>query len=164
MILGISWQGLVAQIINFVILLVVLYIIGYKPIRKMLDERSTRIKEGIEKAELAKLAAERAEEEVQRRLEEARKEWQLILAQASEMGDRLKVEAREEARKEVEALIQRARAEIEMERDEAIDRLRAEFTDLAILAAERVIRRTLDREAHRQLIDEVLEEATTLRK
>jgi len=162
--LGISWQGLLGQIINFVLLLVLLYFIGYKPIRKMLDERSTRIKEGIDQAELAKEAAARAEEEVQRRLDEARKDGQLILAQASEMGERLKAEAREEARREAEALIVRARAEIGMERDEAIDRLRQEFADLAILAAEKVIKETLDKERHRRLIQEVLEESSTLRK
>lgn len=162
--LGISWQGLLGQIINFVLLLVLLYFIGYKPIRKMLDERSKRIKEGIDQAELAKEAAARAEEEVQRRLDGARKDGQLILAQASEMGERLKAEAREEARREAEALIVRARAEIGMERDEAIDRLRQEFADLAILAAEKVIKETLDKERHRRLIQEVLEESSTLRK
>lgn len=162
--LGISWQGLLGQIINFVLLLVLLYFIGYRPIRKMLDERSKRIKEGIDQAELAKEAAARAEEEVQRRLDEARKDGQLILAQAAEMGERLKAEAREEARREAEALIVRARAEIGMERDEAIDRLRQEFADLAILAAEKVIKETLDKERHRRLIEEVLEESSTLRK
>lgn len=162
--LGISWQGLLGQIINFVLLLVLLYFIGYRPIRKMLDERSKRIKEGIDQAELAKEAAARAEEEVERRLDEARKDGQLILAQAAEMGERLKAEAREEARREAEALIVRARAEIGMERDEAIDRLRQEFADLAILAAEKVIKETLDKERHRRLIEEVLEESSTLRK
>ncbi len=162
--LGISWQGLLGQIINFGLLLVLLYFIGYRPIRKMLDERSKRIKEGIDQAELAKEAATRAEEEVQRRLDEARKDGQLILAQAAEMGERLKAEAREEARREAEALIVRARAEIGMERDEAIDRLRQEFADLAILAAEKVIKETLDKERHRRLIEEVLEESSTLRK
>lgn len=162
--LGISWQGLLGQIINFVLLLVLLYFIGYRPIRKMLDERSKRVKEGIDQAELAKEAAARAEEEVQRRLDEARKDGQLILAQASEMGERLKAEAREEARREAEALIVRARAEIGMERDEAIDRLRQEFADLAILAAEKVIKETLDKERHRRLIQEVLEESSSLRK
>ena len=162
--LGISWQGLLGQIINFGLLLVLLYFIGYRPIRKMLDERSKRIKEGVDQAELAKEAAARAEEEVQRRLDEARKDGQLVLAQAAEMGERLKAEAREEARREAEALIVRARAEIGMERDEAIDRLRQEFADLAILAAEKVINETLDKERHRRLIEEVLEESSTLRK
>ncbi len=162
--LGISWQGLLGQIINFVLLLVLLYFIGYRPIRKMLDQRSNKIKEGIDQAELAKEAAARAEEEVQRRLDEARKDGQLILAQAAEMGERLKAEAREEARREAEALIVRARAEIGMERDEAIDKLRQEFADVAILAAEKVINETLDKERHRRLIEEVLEESSTLRK
>ncbi len=43
--LGINWQGLIGQIINFAILLGLLYFIGYKPIMKMFDERSRRIKE-----------------------------------------------------------------------------------------------------------------------
>ncbi len=162
--IGISWQGLLAQIVNFILLLVVLYFLGYKPIRRMLDQRSERIKEGLDKAELAGQAAARAEEEVQRRLDEARKEGQGILAQAAEIGDRLKSEAREEARKEAEALIQKARAEIGIERDETIERLRQEFADLAILAAEKVIKETLDKERHRRLIEEVLEESSTLKK
>jgi F-type H+-transporting ATPase subunit b len=151
-------------VVCFGILLALLIAFGYKPIRKMLDERSKRIKEGLDRAELAKEAAARAEEEVQKRLDQARQEGQLILAQASEMGERLRAEAREEARREAEALIVRARAEIGMERDEAIDRLRQEFADLAILAAEKVIRETLDKERHRRLIEQVLEESPTLRK
>lgn len=162
--IGISWQGLLAQIVNFVILLVVLYFLGYKPIRSMLDKRSERVKEGLDKAELAEQAAARAEQEVQRRLEEARKEGQGILAQAAEIGERLKAEARGEARKEAKALIQKARAEFAMERDEVIDHLRQEFANLAILAAERVIKETLDKERHRRLIEEVLEESSTLKK
>jgi F-type H+-transporting ATPase subunit b len=162
--IGISLYGLIAQIVCFGILLALLIAFGYKPIRKMLDERSKRIKEGLDKAELAKEATARAEEEVQRRLDEARHEGQLVLTQASEMGERLKAEAREEARKEAEAFVARARAEIGMERDEAIDRLRQEFADLAILAAEKVIKETLDKERHRRLIEEVLDESSTLRK
>ncbi len=162
--IGISWQGLLAQIVNFIILLTLLYFLGYKPIRSMMDKRSERIKEGLDKTELVEQAAGRAEQEVQRRLEKARKEGQGILAQATEIGERLKAEAREEARKEAEALIQKARAEFAMERDEVIDRLRQEFANLAILAAERVINETLDKERHRRLIEEVLEESSTLKK
>jgi F-type H+-transporting ATPase subunit b len=129
----------------------------------MMDERQKKIKEGMEKTELAEQAAARAEQEVQKMLEEARQDGQAILAQSSDMGERLKAEAREEARREAEALIQRARGEIEMERSEAISRLRQEFVDLAVMAAERVIRETLDKERHRRLIEETLEESTTLR-
>ena len=159
--LGINVPGLVAQIVNFSLLLVLLYFVLYKPILRRLDERSDRIKESLEQAELIKEKAEQAEQEFQRRMEEGRKEAQALVAQAEQVGQRLKEEARQEARREAEALINRARSEIHLERDEAISELRRQFADLAILAAERVINASLDETAHRRLIQEVLEEAAT---
>ncbi|MBA7683868.1 hypothetical protein ES703_92254 [subsurface metagenome] len=54
--------------------------------------------------------------------------------------------------------------EIRRERDGAIDELRKEFADLTIMAAEKVIEKSLDKPTHRQLIDKVLEQSTTLKK
>ena len=158
--LGISIEGLIGQIVNFLILLILLTVIAYKPITKMLNERSRRIKESMEQTELIREQMERAEQEVQKRLEEARKEGQIMLAQAEQIGERLKQEAREEARREAEAIMARARSEIKLERDEALNQLRLQFADLAIVAAEKVIKETLDKKAHRRLIEEVLEEST----
>jgi len=81
------------------------------------------------------------------------------LTQAGLIGERLKEEAREEARHEAEITIARARTEIQRERDESIEELKRQFVDLAITAAEKVISETLDKEKHRRLIDEVLEQA-----
>ena len=158
--LGISIEGLIGQIVNFLILLILLTVVAYKPITKMLNERSRRIKESMEQTELIREQMERAEQEVQKRLEEARKEGQAMLAQVEQVGERLKLEAREEARREAEAIMARARSEIKLERDEALNQLRLQFADLAILAAEKVIKETLDKKAHRRLIEEVLEEST----
>jgi F-type H+-transporting ATPase subunit b len=140
--------------------LVLLFGFAYKPIMRMLDERSNRIKESMEQAERIKEETARAEEMVKAQIEVGRKEGQAIVAQASQVGERVKEEARQEARKEVESLIARAQAEIEREREEAIEQLRQEFVDLALLAAERVINKSLDREVHRRLIEQVLEEDT----
>ena len=74
------------------------------------------------------------------------------------MGEKVKEEARAEARREAQGLLQRARGEIEVERGEMVAQLRREFAGLAIRAAEKVISRSLDRQAHRQLIEDVLEE------
>ena len=79
-------------------------------------------------------------------------------------GEDLRQKAQQEAREDAESLIVRARTEIQRERDDAVDELRKEFSDLAILAAEKVIERSLDKEAHRQLIDKTLEESGTLKK
>ena len=158
--LGISWQGLVAQLINFGILLVLLYFIAYKPIRKMLDERSDKVKTSMEQAEQMKEVMARTEEQVKEELDAARTERQNILAQAEQVGQQLKEEAREQAKQDAEVIVAKARTEIGRERDEAIAELKREFADLAIMAAEKVINETLDKEKHRKLIDEVLEQAS----
>ncbi len=162
--LGISLPILLAQVVNFIILLGILYLVAYKPLMRMLDERSRRVRESMEQAELAKEKAERADEEVKKRLEVASKEGQGVIARAVKLGEELKQKAQQEARQEGGALINRARIEIGRERDEAIDELRREFADLTIMAAEKVIDRSLDKKAHRKLIDKVLKEAKTLKK
>ncbi len=162
--LGISWQGLVVGLVNFALLLLLLYVFLYKPVLGMLNERQARIKESMERVEEIREQAARTEEQVRVQLEAARREGQAIVAQAQLMGERLKEEAREEARKEAGLLIARARADIEREREIAMDELRAQFVDLALLAAEKVIRETLDKEAHRRLIDEVLEQSGGLKR
>lgn len=157
--IGINVPGLVAQLICFFILFGLLSVLFYKPIRRILDERSERIRVSMEQAEQIKEQMAKTEEQVREQLEDARRGGQNVLAQAAQMGERLKEEARGEARHEAEIIIARARTEIERERDEAIDEVRRQFVDLAILAAEKVVSETLDREKHRRLIEEVLEQA-----
>ncbi len=162
--LGFSVSTLVAQIVNFLILLGLLYLVAYKPILRMFDERSRRIRESMEETQSIKEQAARAEEEAKKRIEAASKEGQELVARAVRTAGEVKQKAQQEAKPEAEALIAKARLEIQRERDEAIDELRKEFTDLTIAAAGKVIERELDKETHRQLIDKVLEESETLKK
>ncbi len=162
--LGINLPTLVAQIINFAILFGLLYLVAYKPIMRMLDERSRKIRESMEQTEFIRQQAEQAEEESKKQIEAAAKEGQEVVAQAVRTGEEVRREAQQEAKQEAESLISRARTEIQRERDDAIGELRKEFADLTILAAGKVIDRSLDKEAHHQLIEKVLEESTTLKK
>ncbi len=162
--LGISLPTLLAQVINFAILFGLLYLVAYKPIMRMFDERSRKIKESMEQTEFVKEQAAHAEEEVKKQLAAAGREGQEVVTRAVRTGEEARQKAQQQAKQEAEALITRARTEIQRERDEAIDELRQEFADLTILAAEKVIDRSLDKKAHRQLIDKVLEESKTLKK
>ena len=162
--LGINLPTLLAQIINFSILLGLLYLVAYKPIMRMLDERSRKVRESMEQTELIKQQAEHAEEEVKKQMEAAGKEEMEIIARAMHTGEEMRQKAQQDAKKDAESLITRARAEIQRERDGAIDELRKEFADLTIMAAEKVIEQSLDKQTHRRLIDKVLEESTTLKK
>ena len=161
--LGISLPTLLAQIVNFLILLGILYAVAYKPFMKMADQRSAKIRESVEEADKVKAEAARAEDDFKKRLEVAGKEGQEVIARAMRAGEEARQRAQEEAKKDAQALVERARTEIQRERDEAIGELRGEFADLTIVAAEKVIEKSLDKKAHQQIIEKVLDESANLK-
>lgn len=154
--LGFNLPGLIAQLVNFAILLIVLRLFLFGPIMNMLDERKRRIEEGLAKSEEAASMAEASEQQSQQVLAEARAEAQRLLAGAQESAASLRAELEEQARTDAERIRTDAQASIQAERDQAIQALRAEFADLTITAAERVVGQSLDRSAHQRLIDDVL--------
>jgi|FLYL01.1.fsa_nt_gi F-type H+-transporting ATPase subunit b len=157
--LGINLPGLVAQLINFTILLVVFTWLFRRFLFPMLDERRRRIEEGLQASEEAKQRLAQTEQEIAQEIARARQEGQALIVQAQEAAARLRAEETARARAEAEQMLERARAEIQLERDAAINEIRREFADLTIAAAERVIKRSLDKQAHKDLIEEVLREA-----
>ena len=160
--LGFHWPSLVVYVVNFTILLGILYLVGYKPILRILDQRSTRIRDSLEQADrIQKESAER-QVEMEQQLQQGRREGQALIEQARQMADRYREEERERARQEAETFLTRARADIQRERDNAVEEVREQFADLAITAAEQVIRRSLDRDAHKEIIEQVLEESEEL--
>lgn len=158
--LGINLPGLLAQLIGFAVLLALMRMIAYKPILRMMDQRSQRIREGLEAAEKMKEEAAQADVTVQKRLEEARQEGQGLIGQTQQIANRMQEEARQQAQAEGELLIARARNAVALERDEAIAQIRREFADLTIAAAEKVINQSLDKKAHERLIEEVLAQSS----
>jgi F-type H+-transporting ATPase subunit b len=160
--LGISVPGLLSQFVNFVLLLVVLRWVAYKPIIRMLDERSARIREAMEGAEELKRQAARTEEEFARRLAEARREGQEIIGQAEKIAERLRQDELDTTRRQVEELRTRALGDIARERERAVAELRRQVADLAVLAAERAVGNSLDQTSHYRLIDQAMAEAEKL--
>lgn len=154
--LGISLPGLITQLVNFAILLVVLRLFLWGPILKMLDERKRRIEEGLHASEAAASAAEASQVQAQAALEAARAEGRDLVARAQETAGRLRTELETQARADADRIVARAHEEMEQERLQAVQALRAEFADLTVRAAERVVGQSLDRSAHQRLIDEVL--------
>jgi len=161
--LGFNPAVLLAQLVNFTVLFVLLYVFAYKPILKMLDSRSKKIEESAQQAESIKEQLARTEEESKKRIEAASREGSEIVSKAVRRGEEARQQAQQDAQKDAETLIARAKADIQRERDEAIGGLRREFADLTILAAEKVIEKSLDKETHRQLIDKTLAESPTFK-
>lgn len=157
--LGINLPGLIAQLINFGLLFYLLNRFAFPRITAMLDERAQRIRESLEAAERARQAAAASQANVQAQLDEARRAGQAIIEQATRTADQLRGQLMEQAQREREAFMVRARAEFALERDKAVAELRRQFADLTIAAAERVINESLDASKHQRIVAEVLEQS-----
>src|SRR5512136_2804329 len=107
--LGINLPVFISQAISFLILFGLLYALGYKRILKMLDERSARIKESLEQAEQVKQQSANAGEEIKKQLQTASQHGQEIIARATKTSDEIRAKAQDLAKKDADALIQRAR-------------------------------------------------------
>lgn len=156
--LGINLGYLISQIVNFTLLAVLLYFVAYKPILRMLDERSARIQKGLADAEAASKRAEEMEQEFERRMGEARKQGQEIVAQATQMSEKARQEILDKARDEAVAQIAKAKDEISRERDAAMADLRKQVAELSVAISEKVLGETLDEQRQRRLIAQFLEE------
>ena len=162
--LGIHFPSLAIYLVNFLLVLLLLYLFAYKPLLRLMDQRAERIRESLEAADTARQEAASSQEAIQEQVTEARREGQRIMDQAREASERFRTEEMDKARQEAEAFVERAKEDIARERDTALQEVRASFGDLAITAAERVIRSSLDLQAHEELINQVLEEGESLRR
>lgn len=150
---------LIAELLIFLVTLAFLYRVAWGPLLSILEARRKRIQEGVEAAEQAKRDREAAERDYQARLEEARREGQRLLDRIAKEGEGLRKELEEKARQDADGIVERARAEIQQERQSAIEDLRRQVADLAVMAASRIIGESLDEKKHRELIDRAIEEA-----
>lgn len=136
----------------FVVLLFVLRKWAWGPIVKALQDRENGIKKDIEDAKTSRREAEDLLDKYRKQLDEARKEAQKLIGEATARAEALHEEKKKEVQAEAQAMIEKARAEIEMERDKAAQELRQEVVEIAITAAGKVIGQALKAEDHRDLI------------
>jgi len=144
-------------VIIFLILLGILYKMGYPALLKMVEERERRIQKQLEDAEKANVEAQRLLEEHKKQIAAARTEAQDILAKAKTVSQKERETLLAKAREEYDALLARARRDIDAEKDKAILALRREAVELSIAAASRVIEANLDTDANRKLVTDFLE-------
>lgn len=158
--LGIDWRLLLWQIVNFVILFGVLTKLLYRPILKMLDERSRKIAQGLQDAEAARLSKEKGEQERAHVVNEARKEAQKILEVARVQGEKLRNEIVDTAKHETDRVLVQAKSNIQSAKEEMLKQVRGEAATLVAGALEKIIGKTLTLEVDKKLVEQALKEAT----
>lgn len=146
---------------TWVLFLITLGILAWKVfpmISGSLEERQQKIQSAIDSAREDRDEARQLLEEHRRQLEEARQEAQEILDEGREAGKRLREEILQEAREEREEMMERTRREMEREREKLRDEIRQEAVDVAIAAAERLMRSEMDGEENRRLVRDYIEQ------
>jgi F-type H+-transporting ATPase subunit b len=157
--LGLDVRSLIIHSINFIVLLVLLRLVLYKPIVGMLDDRARRVRESMEQADQARRAAEQAEADRQSLLAETRREAEQIRARADEQAKRIISEAGSRAQEEGSRILAQAKAQSDQERQQMLAEVRAQIADLVVSAVDRVTRGALDAGSQRNLVQQFLSTA-----
>jgi len=147
-------------IITFVIVLVILRAVAWKPMLAALTAREESIRDALREAEDARAQAKLLLEENRRQLAQAEEQSQLLIKEGRVMGDRLKAEILEKANSSSRHMIEQAKEEIRREKDSALLRLRAEVSDLVVAAAGKMLDANLDTPKQRQLAEAALRDIT----
>lgn len=148
----------------FGILLFVLRRFAFGPITAAVEARERALEEAIDTARRDREEAARVLEEHRRQLEGARAEAQQIIVEARQMAEKVRADLLAQTHEEQRELLERARHEIQAERDRAIDELRREAVDLAVRGAGKVIEKNLDDATNRALVENFLSSLTLAQK
>jgi F-type H+-transporting ATPase subunit b len=140
-------------LIIFVLLLIVLTKFAFPPIVAAVEERERKLQEAIDSARADREEAAAILAQQRRELETARTEAQQFIADGRAAGEKMRTDMLAQTQVQQQEMLDRARREIDAERDRAIADLRREAVDLAIAGASKVIEKNLDDAANRRLID-----------
>jgi F-type H+-transporting ATPase subunit b len=145
-------------VVTFIFLLLVLKKIAWKPILNSLKERESFIKDSLEKADNARKDAEKLIADNKVNLVKAEEEAQKIIEQSREMAEKLKTQILEESKMQAKKMIADASSEIERKNNEAFNKLKSQVSEIAISAAEKIIRENLDKDKHAKLVNKYLDD------
>lgn len=156
--LDIGVWNFIWPIINIILLFILLKIFLFKPLGKMMEERTASIQNDIDSAEKAKLEAQELATENKETLAQARKEAQDIIAQAKQEAAQVKSELLKSSQEEAKQMIESANKNIAIERQKALQEAQSQIADLAIAAASKIVGENLGDENNRRLVDNFLAE------
>ncbi|HEY5517131.1 MAG TPA: F0F1 ATP synthase subunit B [Coriobacteriia bacterium] len=156
------WSEVWVSLLSFGVLFLLMWKLALPPITNMLDERAEKIKDSLEKAEETRVEAERLLNEYKEQLAEARLESNRVIEQGRKIAESMKDEIVAKANEEREAILARAREEIQGEKRIALAELQASVAELSVAVAGRIIGSTLSASDHAALIEKYVAEVGSL--
>lgn len=147
---------ILAQMLNFFILVWILARFAYKPLVSMMQERKERIAKDLADAQAARNEAEQFKDDYAAQIANARQEAQQIVEKAVQQAEATTREQLAAAREQIEREKERARQDIVNERDRAMNNLRNEVISLSVAMATKVVAKDMDSETNTKLIEDAI--------
>ncbi len=154
---GVEFWSLLFTWINLLILVLLMKRFLYKPVKKMLESRKSEVEKTYQEADEAKQSALSMQQEYESRLKNAKEEANEMVRAATRKAQLRGEEIVAEAHEKSAAMIKRAEEQIENEKKKAVNQIKSEISDMALLAAEQVVGKELDRAEHERLIEDFID-------
>src|ERR1700738_4822758 len=156
---GVNLPSLLFYLFFFAVILWILRRYLFKPVLGTIESRQQKINQSLDEAQEALASVKANREKAEKLLDEGSGEAREIITRAERLAADIHEDARREAKVEADLMVTKARIEIDRERQAAINDLRREAVDLAIVAASRVIGENLSDDRSRQLAEEAVRQA-----
>ena len=147
-----------ATVVVFVLFARILGRFAWGPILKFVDDREKTIREQVDSAQLAAAEAKEMLAKHQEILKDAGREREEILQKALKEAEHVRGELVTKARADADQVLARAREQMGREKDQVIAELRGQVADIAVEAASRIVKSSLDEAAQRRLVDDYIKE------
>jgi F-type H+-transporting ATPase subunit b len=162
--LGVDWRLVLAQFINFGVLLAILSVLVYKPLLRAIDERRERIRKSLEDAEALKKETEKMEKERAKRMQEIDKEAQALLEQAKAQAEKTRKKLVHDAQDEAAQVLEKGRKQLEEERRAMLADVKSTVIAVSVQLAERVIGREFGKKDQQRILSSIEEDLPSLIK
>lgn len=149
---------LLAQIVNFLVLLFLMKKLLYRPLLRVLEERKQKIAESLKNAEEIEKKLARTEHDREEQLKKTAKETEEIIKEAAKSASQIIAQAHEKAGEDIKSLMEKSHQDLRLEREKLQQEMRAELATLVAAGLERVAGKALTGEDQKKLVTKSLEE------
>lgn len=151
-------QEFIFVMINFLVLVAVLYKFGWGPVIRMIDSRQAIIDESLDKAEAARKETEQMTAKLAEEIADARKQAKAIIDEAQKNAEVAKQDILAQAQASADSMLARAEAEIAKEKAEAISQIKGEVADMVVAVTGRLLSENMSDQQHKALVDKYIAE------
>lgn len=153
---GVDWKLMIAQLVNFAVVVGILWFFALKPMTKMMKQRSKEIAKGIDDAKKADERLTEVEKVVNDKIKESRFDAEIILNQARKEAEKVRSAEAEKTKKEIGVMIDKAKKQMENEKKQMISEVKGEVGEMIVGALEKILSKGLSKEMDKKYIEDTL--------